>query len=823
MSQASVVEADLDIQGDVSGQIIAGNYNVQIQNSAGIVVNVPSPAVRPTYSRRSTPIDLRPRSFPSLLDRESEFITVKAALRNSMPVSIYGTQGIGKTSLVRQLTHLSEVDGFPDGVVYVEAPGQGLEDLLQSLFEAFCESQPEYKPTETEIRITLRGLKALIFLDHSNLGRDETLSLLNALPNSLFVLCSVERSLWGEGQLISLQGLPEKEAFLLFQHELGRSISEDEQAAVKRICELLQGHPLRILQAASLVNEKSKPISELLEELQQDIPEKAILNASLHTLSRDQERVLALLAAAGGNVMPLEHLVSLSQDPNVRKTLQGLIALGLVQAHSPRYSLTGNLAVSLAASWDLSAWEDTLAGHFMNWLEGQLEQTVMEESVDAILHTLRRVGERERWVEVIRLGRALERHLILGKRWQAWADLLNLILNAAKVLSDRKVEAWALHQLGSRAMCLGHADQARELLTQALNIRKAIKDKAGLEVTRHNLNVLLGGSIPPKGGKSGGPHWFIRGAGMMMALTIAGIFVYVGFSLTGQPPKLSFPVPPFSLFSSATPTPSHTPTPTATHTPTPTPTMTLTPTSTSTLTPTKTPRPSKIPTMTPSSTPSTSFVTIKTGSFCRTGPGKVYPDITAVSAGDTVEIVSVNADRTWYYIYWENFNVHCWISSIAFAGQPPVAVSEAPVPAPPNAIPQPPTNNIPNLPTATHTPNPPSKFTGPFLSTNQIGCNQSITIKEVVGDSDGVSQVELRYWVIDQTTNRASYQSSLPMNFVEAGLFSHWEQTFQAPEINEYPTKSYWFRFMFIATDNAGVQTSSPAYVITYQSCFSPA
>ena len=81
MSQAGTVEADIDIQGDVSGQIVAGNYNVLIQKSSGIVVYASSSTGQPMYSKRPTPIDWRPRSFPSLLDRHTEYTTAKAALQ----------------------------------------------------------------------------------------------------------------------------------------------------------------------------------------------------------------------------------------------------------------------------------------------------------------------------------------------------------------------------------------------------------------------------------------------------------------------------------------------------------------------------------------------------------------------------------------------------------------------------------------------------------------------------------------------------------------------------------------------------------------------
>ncbi|HKY55168.1 MAG TPA: hypothetical protein VJM08_12715 [Anaerolineales bacterium] len=650
MVQSNTVEADLYIKGDVGGQVVVGNYNVLIKDSNGCVVNVAHSSDRPGYSTRTFPVKLHPSAFPSLLDRVEESASVKVAIQASTQVSIFGEEGIGKTSFVRRLIHLPDLPSFSAGVVYLDVSGRGLDDVLQSLFDAFYESLPEFKPRDATIRLALQGLTALVFLDGLDIARDEIVSLLNAAPNCTFILSSVERTLWGEGQIISLRGLPENDALTLFQRELGRSLNEEEQATVRKICILLQGHPLRILQAASLVHERSKPISELLEELQRDTPEKAVLQASLNILTKDQENVLALLAAVRGNVMPLEHLVSLSQDPNVRKTLQGLIALGLVQAHSPRYSLTGNLASSLATLWDLSLWEDTLLNYFATWLEEQPAQALIEESADALIYTVKRAGEKGRWTQVIRLGRALERSLIIWKRWQAWLDILNLILKAARALGERQVEAWALHQLGSRAMCLGQTDQARELLTQALHIRKAINDKAGARVTQHNLNLLLGGSGTSNGGTSGPRPWFIGGGALLLALLMAAMATYVALSS----------IAPQLLATS-------TMIPTITKTLTSTPSRTPTSTSTSTATATNTPRPTRTSTFTPTiaTIPPLACSPVLTGlkdANCRVGPSTTFEVYGTLFEGQTVDILAVNDVGSWFMVdHPQSFRNPCWV------------------------------------------------------------------------------------------------------------------------------------------------------------------
>ena len=584
------IAARATIQGNVSGQVAVGSYILQVGDIHGGIVQITPPSRPSAYSARAYPINLRPRAYPSLLDREEEFEAVRTAFESDAPVCIYGEAGIGKTSFVRQLAHLRETERFPHGVVYLAHTEDRPGDFLQHLFDAFYESQPEFKPAEVEILHALRELQALIILDDLILPSSEVLSLLNSAPHCAFILTSVDRSLWGEGQIVHLQGLPAEAALKLFERELGRSLSEQEHAEAKKIVQSLQGHPLRILQAASLVRERSIAINELVTLEQSADFEAAILQATIQATDDSQKGSLAILSAAGGNALTLEHLAVISHDPELNKTLQKLISLGLVEADGPHYRLTGNLASTLSTLWDLSAWEDALVRYFIGWLEKEGASAAVEKSAEALIYLVKRAGEKKHWREVILLGRALERYYILWKRWQSWAELLDLILKAARALVDRKTEAWALHQSGTRAMCLENKEQARELLSQALEIRKSIKDEAAARVTQHNLQVLLRGSGILNGSRSHVRPWMIGGMAVGLTFLLAAIFVIVGMSSGLLPP-----IPIFST-STATATPTHTRTATFTSTPTDTPTSTLTATSTST--PTSTSSPTQTPTFT---------------------------------------------------------------------------------------------------------------------------------------------------------------------------------------------------------------------------------
>lgn len=569
--------ANVSIGGNVTDSVMVfgnDNYVVKIGDVNGGVVNIIKPSDKPKYSARSTPVTIKPRAFPALLDRENEFESIKRASQLSIPVSVWGQEGVGKTSFIRHLAHTLNSGNFISGMVYLNASGFGYEDLLQALFDSFFDSDLSYKPTTAGIIHALQTIKAVIFLDDLQIGRNETTSILDAAPSSLFILSSTERSIWGEGEVIPLRGLPENEALKLFEKELSRLLNDQEKTIVSKICAVLQGHPLQILQAASLARDGERSIENILNEMAKEkAGNQSMVYIGMANLSDSEKQILALLAAAGGNTVSLEHIKGIFKDSNGEKDVQRLITLGLVQAHSPRFSITDNLVSSISATWDLSSWQDILLNYAINWLNQQPASALVEESSGLLIHTIKNAGERGKWREVIQLGRALEKFMIFYKRWQTWSDILNLILTAAKALNDSKMQAWALHQLGSRALYLGYASEAKTFLSQALNIRQSIADKAGQAITQHNINTLNGIIAPPRGNGAGCKKYLTYGCGAVAGLAILAVLAWLAVSFIisqNTPPTEPTIVNPLG-------TPSPTLTSTSTKTPTRTPRLTSTP------------------------------------------------------------------------------------------------------------------------------------------------------------------------------------------------------------------------------------------------------
>ena len=597
------------VQGEISGQVAIGNHIVQIGSVHGGVVNIITPEQGARPRPRPVPVFLRPRPFPGLLDRATDIHAANDALESASPVEFYGQEGIGKTALLRHLAHRPPNVPFPDGILYLRTRHQPLADLLQFLYDTFYESDVPFKPTDAQLRHGLQDKRALILLDDVDLSRDEVEALVYAAPRSTFLLASPQRHLWGEGRALALRGLPPEDALTLLERELGRPLTVEERPAAQALCTALDGHPLHILQAASMTREEGHPLVEIAQRVRSVSPDKALTAQVLASLPEPGRRVLAALAVLNGASLKADHLSELTGLPDVTPVLETLLQRGLIQAHSPRYTLTGTLEQDLRQrALNLTPWAERALAYFTTWAERHRTATdrLLEEA-DAILQLLAWGVSAGRWAEVLRLGRAIEGALALGKRWGAWQRVLNLLRRAAQALGDRAAEAWALHQLGTRALCLEDTATARTFLIRALHTREALGDRIGAEVTRHNLNLLLG---PPPS------RWRPRqrppesAGGVLAALDIPLLVVLavsllalavLGNSLIRSLRESYQPISTVTAISppTATPTSSLTLTPmataTATETPTPTNTPTFTPTPTNTPTPTFTRRPCGVP------------------------------------------------------------------------------------------------------------------------------------------------------------------------------------------------------------------------------------
>jgi len=555
-------------------QIACGDNILQIGSIHGSIVNIATTAQQPQFWQRSTPVLILPRAFPALLDRQVLVEGAIAAFQTRQSVEFYGEAGIGKSALLRHLAYQPQVTaGFPDGAIYLLANQQPIPDLLQALFDAFYETSLPYKPADTQIRHALIGKRVLVLLDGGDHSRSQVEALINALPGYTFLLTSPDRRLWGEGQSMLLPGLPLADALLLIERELGRSLTADETSPAQKICQALEGNPDRILQAIALVRTGNLSLTDIARSLQSsDSPGVWLAEQLLSLLPKPQRWIIASLMALGGVALLAEQTSAMTGLPNAGTLLQNLVQSHLVQVIGDRYCLSSTLMSTLQPANNLNPWLEQAVAYFLPWAEEhQNSRDRLLAEKDALLRLFDWTVQNSHWADALRLARVLEGALAAGRQWDIWGRVLQSALQAAEALQDQGAIAWALHQSGTRALCLEDLTTAREQLTQALHLRESLGDQAGAAVTRHNLDLLL--PVPPESSPEASPEalpvsppersrlWLWR-ISALLPLLVGGLLVW--WMLKPQPPP--------------TPTPTLSPAPSSTIAPLPSASFSLSPT-----------------------------------------------------------------------------------------------------------------------------------------------------------------------------------------------------------------------------------------------------
>ena len=543
----------VSIQGEVSGQIAIGNYINQFQNLNGCNINIVSPDLRPKWERRDTPVNIKPRPPGNFLDRTHEVGLIETSIRSDKPLMMSGVAGIGKSTLLKQLAHLVQTDPFPDGIYSFSAYDLKLEDLLQCLFSAFHESNIPVKPDRAEIQKALQDVRALILIDDLQLTRDETQVILDIAPDCMFIIASAGETYHSTSGTIRLDGLPENDSLLLFEQELGRPLDENEKQPAAEICRLLKGHPENIRWLGARIREEATALDEILAKLNENRAESLLLE-SVQRLPAVEQQVLAILTGVEGRPLPQEHLFALVEKDTIQQALGNLMARGLVQSHDQAYGVSETVSNVLSQAGERSSWDKMIIDYFVGWLNQRPSASHLAEIQDTLSVLIQKAARRGMWSAVLTLGRAQEPLLIQQGYWQAWHEVLRSMLDASTALGDRALEGWALHQLGSRSLCLGGKEEAVRQLRQALSIRQSIGDQAGAALTQHNLSLILGGlplerieepAAASKALSTAGVG--VVTAGIAGVVVLAAVLFYQFFLL--RPPVLALPSDEFTQAS----------------------------------------------------------------------------------------------------------------------------------------------------------------------------------------------------------------------------------------------------------------------------------
>lgn len=502
------------------GEIIFGRRLFTFLSRVGVRVDpLPFNKDIPQPIALQSPLNLPPPR-PDLLGRKAELEDAAFALKREGKekiVGFYGKPGVGKSMLLEDFAHHEIVSDFSGGVVYLVATRFCSEtDLLEEIFYRFNEKIRGIKFSLTKIKSTLQAKKILVLLDDVRLSADQIIALRQAIPKSAFVFTWEESDRFKRGERATeLKGLSEEDILDLVAQEqaVGRPLTleeraaftgeqrwsnfltdEDDRQAAKRLLETLNGHPWQIRQAVKLARNQNQSLKDIAAEIRQDPSAISLTQRRIQFLPEPARRILKLLSvlgAAGAGLLIAISRADSVEIPKIEEHLNTLSQQNLIQVSESQYRLTSNVGEILNQEPELNHLRETALDYFKQLVdEKQIEPDAVFQDADAISNILQWAFESGRYADVIKLGQGFEGALAFNGLWGTWERVLQWELQSSQALNEWGSGAWALHQLGTRALCLGDNRTARSCLTQALTLRESLGDVDGANVTRHNLGLL---------------------------------------------------------------------------------------------------------------------------------------------------------------------------------------------------------------------------------------------------------------------------------------------------------------------------------------------
>jgi hypothetical protein len=472
----------------IDGQFIAGDGNTQVQLRAehGATVNLVEPAPAPMPVQ--PPIHLLPAEHGALVGRDDVLARLRRLIEEGR-VEITGEDGIGKTALVSHLLH--EVAQTRERLIYVDCSGHRSPDgILAELFFAHYECDYAIAPAPQATSRYLKPIAGLVALDHVELDRSQLESVINSASSCEILVVNSSRMLAGLAVWQSVDGLAPADGAALLAREVGRVVTPSQDAELQELALAWNGHPLRLHRCADLLRENTVPIRELIDA-----------GVALHgagwmdarqaaTLEPDSHRLLVLLAAVAPYSLHETQIAALMQETDAVELLRDLRRRGLIESHSPRYSVRPNLHAALVG--EHTQQEESavaLARAYARWTSSA-DLVELYASAGALLRLQNAAFQAEDWLTAATMTRGLDTMLALAGRWEDWRWTLVTAQAAARRADDTDAQAWSLHQLGVCAFCGGESEEAGRRFQEASALRRRRGDHSGASVSEANLRAV---------------------------------------------------------------------------------------------------------------------------------------------------------------------------------------------------------------------------------------------------------------------------------------------------------------------------------------------
>jgi hypothetical protein len=491
-------------------------------------------------------VSIVPRPARVFYDREDAIASLQGEFHSGGGAWLTGPQGCGLTFLLRKAAGLAAASALPNGAIYLDgtAEPEDLDEILRELYNYYHAGNAPIAVTPQEARAFLGTRRALFVLDRLPLGYGELAGLADALSQGS-VLIAAEGAVPETLADIQLRGLPASDALRLCASVAQIDATQPEVAAlVHRLCASLGCLPLPLVLAGRLLRAQITAPAQaaaLLDDLARSgepidrEPLALAARLALRALSADEVAILAALARTHG--LELDALAAVSQralaiaEPALRR----LTDLGLIVSGNERYRVaSGSLRRVLDRLLPAGEERRRAAAFFAAGAIGApaIDLAWLSREGRNLIDAIKTLLEQGQAAQAGALARAVQPALVLSGQWSTWGRVIGLAGQAAQATGDKALEAWMLHERGTRAGLLGDRLAAATDLSAARRIRLELDDKVGADVSLHNMRYLK--LLPPPGpsGRSGSRR---RGWITPVAASVAIVAAAAAIWLFGGP------------------------------------------------------------------------------------------------------------------------------------------------------------------------------------------------------------------------------------------------------------------------------------------------
>ncbi len=469
-----------------NGNVFSGSGDVHIEH------------LHQHYPRTEQGIPLqRPRLAEHFKGREAVLRDLLPLLQPGKAVTLCGPGGMGKTALAAQAAWTLAPDKeaparFPDGILFYSFYGRHTaEEALAHVVRSYDEAQQDTSPDAA--RRLLANKQALLILDGAEEAKD--LPAMLKLCGACGVLITSRKNEDAPDELLELKKLEKQPAEEVFRHY--SKIAGDD-ANVQGICKILDGWPVALRIAGRYLRRtkesaadylkwlEKEPFKELGDGQHQQENAALLLRRSVAQVSDDARLALGLVGTLAFAPIAREPVAAIldGDERRARDALNELVTYGLLERQGERWQISHALVHTYArteltlskeslerlALWYIDfCWTQSQAG-----LEGYAR---LDGERAHCLRLMESCLDGELWQEVKLLVRTIAHYLRLQGWWTELLAALEMRLNAARQVGDRRDEGWCLNSLGYTCERCREPNKALSWYDQSLPIFRELGER----------------------------------------------------------------------------------------------------------------------------------------------------------------------------------------------------------------------------------------------------------------------------------------------------------------------------------------------------------